>query len=278
MLDLQDLGEGCYLGPVVEDGRSRIYGGQTAAQALAAASFTVDGAVCHSMHSRFLRPGKPGRSIEYAVTSLQDARRFVARQVLATQRDELVYQLSASFQVERGSSPSFSRPMPVAPTPDSLPDEETQREQILAISPPEAKRHAERMWPMEYRFLDEVTWFDGKAHAPERMLWLRIRESLPDYPNLHRCALTYMADFPILQVCFFPLEINPFDSDIQLASLDHNLWFHRSFRADEWLLFSSTCGSVADGRGLAHGQFFQDGQLVATVAQEALIHSRSGAF
>lgn len=272
------MGGGRYLGPVVDDGRTRIYGGQTAAQALAAASFTVDGAVCHSLHSRFLRPGKPGRSIEYEVTSLQDSRRFVARQVLATQRDELVYQLSASFQIDRGSSPDFSQPAPNVLTPDDLPSEDEQKERLLSSAPPEAHRHILRRWPMEYRSLDDAAWFDGVRRPGQRMLWVRIREELPDYPNLHRCAVTYMADFPILQACFFPLSISPFDPDIQIASLDHNLWFHRPCRADQWLLFSASCATVWDGRSLAQGQFFQDGQLVATVTQEALIHSRSGAF
>lgn len=280
ILDLQDLGDGQFRSPPIDDGRSRIYGGQTAAQALAAASFTVDGAVCHSLHSRFLRPGKPGRPVEFDVTSLRDARRFAARQVLASQRDELVYQLSASFQVGEGSSPSFSPPAPSVPHPDELPDEETQRARILAEVPPEVAPHIARRWPMEYRFLsdEDALWFDGRVREPQRMLWLRVRDPLPEYPNLHRCALTYLADFPVFQVCFFPLALSPFDPDIQLASLDHNLWFHRSFRADQWLLFASFCTSVSDGRGLAQGNFFQDGQLVASITQETLIHSRDGKF
>lgn len=139
ILDLRDDGGGLFTGPVVQDGRTRIYGGQTAAQALAAASFTVEGGNCHSMHSRFLRAGKPGRAIEYEVTSLADSRRFSARQVMARQRGELLFQLTASFQMDGGTSPDHSTAHQPVTAPDELPDEATQHE-LIHREVPEALR------------------------------------------------------------------------------------------------------------------------------------------
>ncbi|MDD9965400.1 MAG: thioesterase family protein [Myxococcales bacterium] len=277
ILDLETVEEGVFLGPPVDDGRPRVFGGQVLAQALAAASFTVeDGWPCHSLHSYFLRPGKPGRPVYYEVTDLRNAKRFCSRQVLAIQRDEPILQFTASFQSDDGQSESVQLTAPDAPHPNELPDEETTRDRMRARMPEHARDRFNTTWPIEIRPTDDSQWFEGKAQPAERRVWFRCRDQLPDYPNLHRCALTYSSDMFALQSCVMATSMSPFDPDLQMASLDHSVWFHRELRADAWLLFAGKCVSVANGRGLASGHVFSEGgELVATIAQEGLMHLAS---
>lgn len=273
ILDLEQLEEGVFEGPPVADGRSRVFGGQVIAQALAAASFTVEGWPCHSLHSYFLRPGKPGRPIYYEVTELRDARRLCSRQVLAIQRDEPIVQLTASFQADDGEIASFQPGAPEVPRPDALPDEEAQRAWLRTQLPEDRRAYADLVWPFELRAVEQVSWFASMRQPMTRHVWFRCRDSLPEYANLHRAALSYASDLFPLQSCVMATPVSAFDPDLQLASLDHSLWFHRDFRADEWMLYVGDCASVANGRGLGQGRIFDaDGTLIASVAQEGLVH------
>lgn len=278
LLDLTDRGNGLFASPPVQDGLPRVFGGQTAAQALAAAAFTVDDSqICHSLHGRFLRPGQPGRPAEYEVTSLQDAKRFATRLVIGTQRHTPFFQLTASFQSDSGDSPSYSVSAPDVPAPEDVPDQETLLKRHMAELPEAHHGPAQRRWPMEFRYVnsDLSHWISDQPQHAEQYIWMRMRDELPAFPNLHRCALAYAIDATLVRLCFLPLPMSPLDQDVQTASLDHCLWFHRPFSADRFMLIRARCTQVADGRGMTESHVFQDGELVATVVQEALLHRRN---
>lgn len=273
VLNLEEVDQGVFEAPPAPDDRPRVFGGQILAQALAAASFTVDGSPCHSLHAYFLRPGKPGRPIHYEVNQLRDGKRFAVRQVIAVQRDEPICQLSASFQHDEGDTLAHQVEAPDVPDPDALPDEHTQKA-ALADKLPEAMRaRVMAPGPIEMRPVDVARpWFQREPQAPDVRTWLRARQSLPDHANLHRCVLTYATDLLALHSCIMPVPAAPFDPDLQFASLDHSLWFHRPLRADDWLLYSGTSDSVSEGRGSARAQIFnREGHLVASMAQEGVL-------
>ena len=279
LLDLKSLGEGLFVSPPGKDGRQRVYGGQTAAQALAAASFTVDDEhVCHSVHSRFLRPGQPGRPVDFEVTSLQDAKRFATRLVIGSQRDTPMFQLSASFQLDPGTSPVVHTDAPTAPAADTLPTEEENLAALSDKMPEQARARLQHRWPMELRHVDRAQslrgWFGEQPQPADQLVWMRMRDRLPEIPNLHRCALAYGIDALLVPSCFMRLPLSLLDETLQIASLDHCLWFHGPFAADEFLLVRTRSNHVSDGRGMTESQVFQAGKLVATVVQEALIHQR----
>lgn len=282
ILDLRELEPGLFESPPIQDGRARVFGGQLASQALAAASFTVQGAPCHSMHGRFLLPGLPGRSIHFEVSTLHDGKRFAARQVLAIQREQPIFCLTASFQGSPGVIESYQGEMPQVPGPDQVEAEfsaaeKQKRAELMASLPPHVQADLQVQWPIETRNITAPRWYSAERLVPLRQAWFRSRTELPEFENLHRCALTYATDFFPVQTCVMPLGVSIVEPALQLASLDHNVWFHRPFRADEWLLYSGTCDTVADGRGLARGQVFSaEGQLVATVVQEGLVHQLDG--
>lgn len=273
ILDLDEVDTGVFEAPPIDDGRARVFGGQLIAQALAAASFTVDGWPCHSLHSYFLLPGKPGRPTYFEVTDLRDGKRFATRQVVGVQRDEPIFQLTASFQADAGSIEPYQVSAPDVPAPESLPDEEAQRIAMKKVVPPAFHDMLEIVWPIEILHVGDPNWMVPEPSPPERRAWFRTRDPLPEYENLHRAALAYASDFLALSSCLQPIPRTPFDPDLRIASLDHSVWFHRRVRADEWLLWSGTSAHVGDGRGLGHAHIFtQAGELVATVAQEGLLH------
>lgn len=277
LLDLQELEPGVYLGPPSESSRSRVFGGQLLAQALAAAAFSVDGWACHSLHAQFLRPGIPGRPIQYEVLALRDAKRLATRQVNAVQRDELIFQLTASFQSDDGPGPEHREPAPDVPPPEALPDPAVERNARLAALPEEQRAQLQSEFPVELRFVEPRDFFEpNPPPVPARHhVWLRTAGSLPDYPNLHRCALAFISDLLVLHGCLRPVGRSIFDPRLQVASLDHAIWFHRPLRADEWLLCSLDAPNVAEGRGVGRGLFHdRTGQLVASMVQEGMIYER----
>jgi acyl-CoA thioesterase-2 len=277
LLDLQELEPGVYLGPPSETLRSRVFGGQLLAQALAAASFSVDGAVCHSLHAQFLRPGIPGRPIHYEVLALRDAKRLATRQVNAVQRDELIFQLTASFQADDGPGPEHQEPAPEVPAPEALPDPAIEHAARFEAVPAEQRAQFENEFPVELRFVEPRDFLapNPTPVAARHHVWLRTAGSLPEYPNLQRCALAFMSDLLVLHGCMRPLGRSVFDPRLQVASLDHALWFHRPLRADDWLLCSLDAPSVAQGRGVGRGLFHdRQGRLVASMVQEGMIYER----
>ena len=281
LLNLESMGQGVFVGPPSHDKQTRVFGGQVLAQALAAASFTVDGASCHSLHAYFLRPGKPGRPIEYEVAKMRDGQSLSQRKVIAVQRVEPIVELVASFYEppsKTGSPIQHSRSIPEVPGPETFPDEEI-RMQRLRDRLPEAHRDvATRKRPIEMlRIGDHDLGSRTRTTEPVRS-WIRVRSPLPDDPNLHRCLLAYASDFGALEPSLRAIGGSFGDLQLQVASLDHAMWFHRPFRCDEWLLVSYESASVGEDRGLSYGSVWsQNGRLVASIAQEGMVRPRGQA-
>ncbi|MGD8863563.1 MAG: thioesterase family protein [Myxococcales bacterium] len=277
LLDLEDVSEGVFLGPPSSDGWTRVFGGQIIAQALAAACFTVEDWPVHSLHAYFLRPGKPGRPIQYEVSGMRDGSSFVTRNVVGVQRDELTFHLVASFQ-QPEQAPDFQHPMPEVPTPESFPSEDERIEAMLEQmkdAPEELRERVRQKRPVEFIRAAGGMGSDTAPTEPTRT-WVRARGELLDDPNLHRCVLAYASDMGAIEPCMRAMGASFGDVDMQVASLDHALWFHRPFRADEWLLLSFEAVSVSEGRGLARGSVHdRQGRLVASIAQEGVMRRRN---
>jgi len=276
LLNLQSVGQGVFLGPPSRDGAMRVFGGQVLAQALAAASFTLDGPVCHSLHAYFVRPGKPGRPIEYEVAAMHDGQSFSTRKVVAVQRDEVNLELVASFQdPDAAEQPEHALKMPEVPAPESFPDESERIARALQSAKPEHHALLSRKRPIESIRVEPRAFGDRTPSSAPIHVWMRARGTLVDDPNLHRCALCYASDMGILEPSLRAVGTGFGDGSMQVASLDHALWFHRAFRFDQWLLFVVESVSVAAGRGLSRASVFsRDGRLVASIVQEGLMRKR----
>lgn len=274
LLDLRSVGQGTFLGAPAPESHARVFGGHVVAQALAAACFTVEGWPCHSLHAYFLRPGKPGRPIEYEVAAMRDGQRLSTRKVVAVQRDEVILELVASFERDE-PGPEHQPPMPDTPAPESFASEDERLARTLQEAPPELHALLTRKRPIEAIRVDERSFRDRTPALGPVRTYMRARGQLMDDPNLHRCALAYASDMGALEPSMRALGLGFGDSAIQVASLDHAVWFHRPLRFDDWLLFVFESASVAGGRGFNRGSVFsRDGRLVASIAQEGLMRER----
>lgn len=268
LLALEEIEKNIFRGHVHAGAPLRAFGGQVAAQALVAAGRTVmSDRHVHSLHSYFLRPGRTTSPIVYLVDTMRDGRSFTTRRVTAVQNGETIFALSASFKVPE-ETPEHRRAMPDVPRPEDLPDP-------YEGLPREARDHYEvsqtrlvmdmRFVPPESTAVTHMT--DG---IPHQRVWMKAAEKLPDDPLLHVCAMAYMSDLTLAGTAAGPHITDP--QNLQMASLDHAMWFHRPFRADEWLLFAQASPTAQDARGLAMGEFYDhQGILVASAVQEALI-------
>ena len=277
LLNLQTVGQGVFSGPPSRENMPRVFGGQVLAQALAAAAFTVDGPVCHSLHAYFVRPGKPGRPIDYEVAAMRDGQSFSLRKVVAVQRDEVNLELIAAFQQDEPvGEREHSGSAPEVPPPESFPDEDTRIARMLEQAPPERHALLKRRRPIEAIRVDGRSFGASPPSAAPIHTWMRVRGALMDDPNLHRCALAYASDMGLLEPSLRAIGASFGDSGMQVASLDHAIWFHRPFRFDDWLLFALETDSVAAGRGLSHAKVWtRDGKHVATITQEGVMRMRS---
>jgi acyl-CoA thioesterase-2 len=280
LLDLQSVGEGLFSGPPAPsmDGVSRVFGGQVLAQALAAACRTVNPeSVCHSLHAYFVRPGKPGRPIEYEVSAMRDGQSFALRKVVGVQRDEVTCELITSFEhapnVNAPPQSEFQTVMPDTPAPATFPGEEERTAWLIEqTSSPEHRARLERKSAIEIIHVDARPSNDGGLAPAAVRRWMRVRAPLVADPNLHRCLLAFASDMGALEPSMRAIGARFGDPDLQVASLDHAVWFHRPFRFDEWLLFVFESASVGAGRGLSRGSVFaRSGELVASIAQEGLM-------
>jgi acyl-CoA thioesterase-2 len=276
LLDLQSVGQGMFIGKPATEANTRVFGGHVVAQALAGACFTVDGWPCHSLHAYFLRPGKPGRPIEYEVAAMRDGQRFATRKVVAVQRDEVILELIASFERDE-AGPEHQQAMPEAPPPESFPSEDERLARTLADAPPELHPWLQHKRPIESIHVDARNFRDRTPSSGSVRTYMRARGRLADDRNLHCCALAYASDMGSLEASVRALGWVFGDSGIQIASLDHAVWFHRPFRFDDWLLFVRDSPSVAGGRGFNRGSVFdREGKLVASIAQEGVMRRREG--
>jgi acyl-CoA thioesterase-2 len=268
LLELEQLEVNLFRGESRDVGSPQVFGGQVLGQALTAASATVEGRVVHSLHAYFLRRGDFNAPIVYQVDRSLDGNSFSNRRVVAIQHGAQIFNMAASFQVpEDGLSHQIE--MPVVPAPESLPD--------LGSPPPESMRHmSERLkqffaQPRPFTFRSVQHGPEWNSPEPARQIWFRAVGQLPNDEALHRCLLAYASDFFLLGTSLLPHQPAMLEDRLVMASLDHAMWFHRSLRVDEWLLYDMRSPSASGARGFAQACVFaQDGRLVATIAQEGL--------
>lgn len=274
ILDLERLEVNLFRGRSPQSRWQRVYGGQVIGQALVAAVRTVEGRKPHSMHAYFLLAGDPKVPIIYDVERMRDGKSFSTRRVLAIQHGHPIFSMEVSFHVEEEGLAHQAR-MPDVPAPESLPGETETREEFLASMPEPIRRYYERERPIELRPV-EMDRYRGKKYEDGRFnIWIRATGKLPDDPAIHQCVLAYASDMTLLDTALVPHGRTLFEPDFMAASLDHALWLHRPFRADEWLLYAQDTPNLCGSRGLSRGLIFtREGALVATVAQEGLIRLR----
>lgn len=276
LLALERIEQNLFRGQSQNLGWGTVFGGQVLGQALSAATQTVDAARhVHSMHAYFLRPGDATKPIVYDVDRIRDGSSFTTRRVVAIQSGEPIFNMAASFQVdERGFEHQDA--MPDVPAPESLP---TQQDRLRALGERLPKVFRTRVLaeqPFEVRPADDSSdiLVDGPM-PPSRSVWLRAAGTLPDDPGAHRAMLAYASDHAFITTSLLPHGVGWHTPGMQVASLDHVMWFHEPFRADEWLLYTIESPKAHGARGLVRGKVFtREGRLVASTAQEGLIRKR----
>jgi acyl-CoA thioesterase-2 len=276
LLDLRKVGESRYEGDSPSEGRQRIFGGQVAGQALVAAGRTVDpGRAVHSLHAYFVRAGDPSVPVLYEVDNIRDGRSFSVRRCVAYQRDKAIFTMSASFQrEEHGLDHQAPAPMGL-PGPEDLPSVADR----LAEYPDRLEDWQKSPRPIDVRYITEPGWLrPGERPAdPNHRVWMRINGKLPDDPLLHACALTFLSDMTLLDAILAVHGEVWGPGGMVGASLDHAMWFHRPFRADEWFLYDCWSPSASGARGLASGRMFdRAGHHIATAVQEGLLRRVGG--
>jgi acyl-CoA thioesterase-2 len=273
ILDLEYLEQNLFRGRSPQVGWQRVFGGQVIGQALVAACRTVDVAARqpHSLHAYFLLPGDPKVPIIYEVDRIRDGRSFTTRRVKAIQHGQAIFSMSASFHVaETGLAHAF--PMERVPMPEDLPDERDIRANVMPLMPDPVRRYFESDRPIELKPVEYGRYLSREPMPPRFNAWIRATGRLPDDPAIHQCVLAYASDMTLLDSSLIAHGRTVFERSIQAASLDHALWFHRPFRADEWLLYAQDSPSASGALGFSRGLIYtRDGTLVASVAQEGLI-------
>jgi acyl-CoA thioesterase-2 len=274
ILDLERLEVNLYRGMSPQVGWQRVFGGQVIGQALVAATRTVEDRLVHSLHAYFILPGDPKVPIIYEVDRIRDGGSFTTRGVKAIQHGKAIFSMMASFHREEQGF-SHQAPMPDVPSPEELPSEEEMRKGILPTMPEPVRRYYERERPIEMRPVEFNRYLSSDHREPRFHVWMRATQKLPDDPAIHQCVLAYASDMMLLDSALIPHGRTVFEKSIQGASLDHALWFHRSFRADDWLLYAQDTPSAESALGFARGLIFsRDGKLVGSVAQEGLVRQR----
>jgi acyl-CoA thioesterase-2 len=269
LLDLEAIEVNIFRGLSPEDKRQRTFGGQVAGQALVAAGRTVEpDRFVHSLHAYFLRPGDTSVPILYEVDRIRDGKSFATRRVVAIQHGRAIFNLSASFHKVETGQVDHQFPMPEVPDPDSLP---TFKERMA----PYAEQLGDwyhRPRPIDLRFMEAPSRLLEPGRTASQRVWFRADGTLTDDPLLHACVVAYASDMTLLDSIMLPHRVSFDDPRLQGASLDHAMWFHRPFRADEWLLYDQESPSASNARGLARGEIYaHDGRLVVSVVQEGLV-------
>jgi len=275
LLSLERLEDNLFRGQSRDIGTKYVFGGQVLGQALSAAQATVGGdgveRRAHSLHAYFLRAGNIEAPIVYEVDRTRDGGSFSVRRVTAIQHGRVIFFCAASFQAEEeGAEHQLS--MPEVPQPEDIPPAPPVPAEVMATLPPKVQRWLSRRGPFEFRHVYPRDELNPPKRPPFQQVWFRLSEPVGDSPELHRALLAYASDFQLLGTATYPHGISYYQPNVQMASLDHALWFHRPFRADDWLLYSIDSPSASGSRGLARGQIFdRQGRLVASTAQEGLI-------
>ena len=273
-LDLEQIEKNLFRGISEKSGMPRVFGGQVIGQALIAALRTVDDRACHSLHGYFLRPGDPSIPILYEVDRIRDGRSFTTRRVVAIQRGEAIFNMSASFQVaEEGLSHQST--MPDVPGPDELQSDEEIFESRKDSIPEHMRERMRREHPVELKRVGYHDPTNPVKSPPFANVWMRAKERLTDDMAMHQCLLAYASDLGILGTCLLP-HGRSYLTGMMTASLDHAMWFHNDFRFDEWVLFCQDSPAAGGARGFNRGAMYsEDGVLIASVAQEGLVRDVS---
>lgn len=273
LLEVRQAGEDAFLGRKKPGGIGRVFGGQVIAQALASAEATIDSErPAHSLHAYFLRGGSEGIDIDHQVWRDFDGGSFSNRRVVASQQGRPILNLTASFQRHEDGLHHVDAPMPEVPAPEELEPEAEVRRRFAEQARPEARHHFLAPRPVEMRAVEGRHWLNAGPAAPVSHSWFRTVAPLPDDPRIHRAVLAYASDMSLLGTCALPHGLSWARGEVITASLDHALWFHEPFRADEWLLYVTDSPWSGNGRGFNRGRIFtREGRLVASVAQEGMI-------
>ena len=273
LLDLEQIEVTIFRGRSPDESAQRVFGGQVAGQALVAAGRTVPAdRLVHSMHAYFIRPGDPAMPLVYTVERVRDGRSFCTRRVTAIQHGKAIFTLSASFhRPEPGVE--HAEPMPQVPPPEALRRSAERFEQAVGAPLPAHSRDS----PIDLRAVGPLSIEasrDPSLRTTRNLVWLRVNGELPDDPLLHVCLMTYASDLTLLDTVLLGHGLTWLDGHTSGASLDHAMWFHRPFRADQWLLYAQDSPVAYGGRGLARGEVFTTGgELVVSVVQEGLIRA-----
>jgi acyl-CoA thioesterase-2 len=275
-LDLEKLEENLFRGTSPQIGWQRVFGGQVIAQALVAAHRTVDAdRFIHSLHAYFMRPGDPSVPIIYQVERIRNGSSFNTRRVVAIQHGEPIFSMSASFQIEEEGY-DHQMPAPKVPAPESLLSETQLQEAFLAKAPAMIRKYWQNKRPIEIKPVSLAHYISNEKLAPNQDVWVRAVGDVPDDRCFQAAILAYLSDMTLLDTSLYAHGTTIFDPSIQVASLDHAMWFHRPCKLDDWLLYSQDSPSASGARGLTRGSIMtRDGVLIASVTQEGLIRKRA---
>ncbi len=271
VMTLERLELDMFRGESRDIGSPQVFGGQVLGQALMAATATVEKRVVHSLHAYFLRRGDFNSPIVYEVDRARDGNHFSTRRIVAIQHGAQIFNMSASFQAsEIGVEHQLA--MPDVPPPEELPDPKLHYRELSEQMPPRMRRVLEQERPFEFRPVRLPNFLKPEKSPPLKHIWFRAVDALPDDEALHRCLLAYVSDFNLLDTAMLPHGLSLASPRVMVASIDHAMWFHRSVRVDEWLLYATDSPSASGARGFARGSVFaRDGRLVASTSQEGLL-------
>ncbi len=271
LLKLERLDDNLFRGESRDIGAPQVFGGQILGQALSAAHKTVEGRTPHSLHAYFLRPGDFNLPVIYQVERSRDGRSYANRRVVAIQHGKPILNLAASFHANEEGYAHQSN-MPDVPGPEGLNRSIDIQRSIIDKVPEKMRRLLSHEPPFEFRPVEPPKFIDPGPRPPRKHIWMRAWSRLPDDPELHRNLLTYVSDYELLGTATLPHDLNFTNKSVQMASLDHALWFHRPFRVDDWLLYACDSPSSHGGRGFNRGEFYtRAGELIASSAQEGVI-------
>jgi acyl-CoA thioesterase II len=275
LLNLEPLEVNIYRGQNRDLGTGRVFGGQVFAQALVAARRTVEGErEAHSAHGYFILPGDLKAPIVYFVDRLRDGSSFTTRRVTAIQHGQAIFNMSASFHIEEEGF-SHQPEMPAAPDPESLAPELSLIREMAHQIPESLRPVITQDRPIDFRPVEPLDPFSPEKRDPTRLVWFRVIDTLPAEQAVHQAILAYASDYGLLTTALRPHSVGYRHPGLQLASLDHSVWLHRRFRADEWLLYSMDSPVMTGARGFVRGAIYsRAGDLVASVAQEGLLRLR----
>ena len=276
LLKLEKIEENIYRGNSQDLGFGNVFGGQVLGQALSAATQTVDDTrSAHSLHAYFMRPGDPAKPVVYEVDCIRDGKSFTTRRVVAIQKGRAILSMSASFQTEETGFEHQDTMPDGIPGPEKLMSEIDLARQISDKIPASIRNQILCVKPIEIRPVNPVNPFAPKKETPDRYVWFKTIHAMPDDLSIHKYMLAYASDFGLVSTSLRPHARTFWDPEMQVASLDHAMWFHREFRMDDWLLYVIHSPNAAKARGLNHGRIYsKNGTLVASTVQEGLIRCR----